>query len=468
MTRQMPSPVFWEPMATRDGRLLVGRFGRAFDLTWNNARTGSTVTGRYDLAYSLIEDGFDDCDVQGWQQFYPIAYAPYDPRMQGNYGIAAFPFRSGQGEPISETTDYGGTYPWVDHDGNNVFMTTLSTSLNEEADQYPHRCVPGEGCIDNENDSSLKGLSVAGLWTQGRLVHIDNMLNNTDFGLPIDPAGHRMVRLYENSDGTPMEVRVGAGGRHKDTDYPALKGRTGNTAIADSVQSLFNHREELRTRSPRDVVWLVSNGKSTDEFAFDDYMNPDSFIVSSMIASVSQRSDSGLRYKNGRGGSDIELQNAAGALSERWITPAYGLVRQGTGRAEAVALGGIHGRGLWLDGVNEVSYDIQSQPRNPQDSDWYVSIFVDSRFADDGVLRNLIRYPDGTGLALEGRKNLVFLRDNGNTVSNTVTLPAVLPTSDWAHIALQLSDRNRQITVYHNGFAFNTFRIEDESIRTAA
>ncbi len=457
----LPGPVFWEPMATSDGRLLVGRLGNALDFTWRNERTGSNVTGNYDLAYSLLEDGVEDCDVQGWQRFYPIANAPYDSRMQGNYGIAAFPFRSGQGEPISETTDYGGTYPWVDHEGNNVFMMTLSSMLSEEADQYPHRCVPGEGCINNENDSSLKGLSVAGLWTQGRLVHIDNMLNNTDWGLPLDPAGHRLVSLYEQSDGTPVEVRVGAGGRHKDTDYPVLKGRTGNTAIVDSVQNFFNHRKEMQTRSPQDIVWRISNGKATDEFSFDDYTNPDGFIVSNMIASVSQRSERGLRYNNGRNGSDVELQNAASAVPERWVTPPYGLVRAGTGRAESVALGGIHGRGFWLDGTNEINYDIQSQPRNPKDSDWYVSIFVDSRFADDGARRNLIRYPDGTGLALEGRRDLVFLRDNGETISNTLTLPAALPNTGWAHIALQLSDRNRQITAYHNGFAFSTFRIEE-------
>nr|MBX2883737.1 LamG domain-containing protein [Granulosicoccus sp.] len=453
----LPGPVFWEPMSTRDGRLLVGRLGHRTDVTWNNEHAGTTETGRYDLAYSLLEDGASDCDVQGWQQINPIAYAPYDPRMQGKYGIAAFPFRSGQGEPISATTVFGGTYPWVDRDGDNVFMTTLSTSLGEQAGQYPHRCVPGEGCIDNDDTARLKGVSVAGLWTQGRTVHIDNMLNNTDWGLPLDPAGHRMVTLYEQSNGTPVEVRVGAGGRHKDTHYPDLKGRTGNTSIIDSVENIFNHQKELQPRSPRDVVWLVSNGKATDELIFDDYMNPDGFIVSNMIASVSGRR---LLYQDGRFG-DIQLQNAAGALPDRWRTPSHGLLREGTGRAEAVALGGIHGRGVWLDGTNEVSYDIPSQPRDPKESDWYVSIFLDSRFADDGVLRNLVRYPDGTALALRGRSDLVFLRDNGNTVSNTVTLPMVLPTTGWAHIALQLSDRNRQITVYHNGFAFNTFRIDD-------
>ena len=453
----LPTPVLWEPMATRDGRLFVARLGYRTPLTWNNEQAGTTETGEYDLAYSLLEEDADDCDVRGWQRIYPIAYAPFDPRMQGKYGIAAFPFRTGQGEPVSATTVFGGTYPWVDRDGDNVFMTTLNTSLGAQANEYPHRCVPGEGCINNDDTSRLKGVSVAGLWTQGRTVHIDNMLNNTDWGLPLDPAGHRMVTLYEQGNGTPVEVRVGAGGRHKDTDYPLLKGRTGNTSIIDSVEHMFNHRQEMQPRSPADVVWLVSNGKATDELVFDDYMNPDGFIISNMIASVSGRR---LLYQDGRFG-DIQLQNAAAALPDRWRTPAYGLVREGTGRAEAVALGGLHGRGLWLDGANELSYDIASQPSNPQESDWYVSIFVDSRFANDGVLRNLVRYPDGTALALRGRSELVFLRDNGNTVSRTVTLPSVLPTTGWAHLALQLSDRNRQITVYHNGFAFDSFRLDD-------
>jgi len=72
----LPSSVSWEPMATRDGRLFVGRFGRKFDVTWFNERTGSDTTGKYDLVYSLLEDDAADCDVQGWQRFYPIANAP--------------------------------------------------------------------------------------------------------------------------------------------------------------------------------------------------------------------------------------------------------------------------------------------------------------------------------------------------------------------------------------------------------
>lgn len=460
----LPSPVFWETTVTSDGRLLVGRFGRRNDWTFINARTGQPFTGRYDMVYSLIEDGAEACDVRQWQRFFPIAHAPYDPRMKGKYGIAAFPFRGGEGRPVPETVDFGGTYPWIDREGNNLFMTTLSMELSEQGSAYPNRCLPNTVCLDRENDSSLKGDAVAGLWTQGKLVHMDNLLNNIDWGLPIDPAGHRLVTMYESADGSAVEVRAGSGGRNKIHEYRALRGRTHNSAIQDSVQSLFNHHAELRPKSPRDIVWLMSNGKATDELVFDDYIDPDGFIVSSMIAALGLRSNASVRYNNGyssRSGfsEDVHLQNAATGRSDRWQIPAFGLVAAGTGRAEPIALGGIHGRGFWLDGDNEIRYLIESQPQDPANSDWYVGIFIDSRFANDNGQRNLIRYPDGSALRLDGRRDLLFVLDNN--VVKRLRLPQTLPQTGWAHLALNLSDRNRNITVLHNGYALESFRIDE-------
>jgi len=147
----MPSPVAWEPMATRDGRLFVARFGKRYNVPWFNERTGKNVEGKYELVYSLLEDDAADCDVRGWQQFKPIANAPYDSRMKGKYGIAAFPFRSGQGETISETTDFGGTYPWVDRGDSKrpVSGGTLDTgpagSLRQYAKQHRFWITLGSG-----------------------------------------------------------------------------------------------------------------------------------------------------------------------------------------------------------------------------------------------------------------------------------------------------------------------------------
>jgi len=229
----------------------------------------------------------------------------------------------------------------------------------------------------------------------------------------------------------------------------------------DSVQSLFNHDAQLFPRTPRDVVWHMSNGKATDELVFDDYLNPDGFIVSSMMASLSDRYP---RYNNGFSrntgfSEDVHMQNAATAVPERWRIPKFGRVAAGTGRVEPIALGGIHGRGFWLDGSNSIRYSVPDQPRDPANSDWYVSLFVDSRFADDGQQRNLIRYPDGTSLSLEGRSDLLFM--NSGTVMQRVSLPQTLPRAGWAHIALNLSDRNRNISIFHNGYTIQTIRLDD-------
>jgi len=456
---EMPSPFLWEIATTSDGRLLVGRIGY-LTMSFINARTGREVTGRYGTVYSMLEDGADACDVTQWKRYFPVAHAPYDPRVNERYGFAAFPFRTGEGEFISETSNIGGTYPWIDREGNNLFMTTLTSSLAEQSSAYPNRCVPGTDCLTRENHDRLKGNAVLGLWTQGKLVHFDNMLNNTDWGLPVDPDGHRLVTMYEARDGSAVEARAGSGGRFKTRDYPNLKGRTNNTAIMDSVQTLFNHDPELVQRHARDVVWHMSNGKASDELVFDDYLNPDGFIVSSMMASLS---GTGTRYQDGfvRGSgfsADVHLQNAATALPNRWRIPPFGLVRSGTGRVEPIASGGINGRGFWLDGSNEIRYDIEDQPSDPADSDWYVSLFVDSRFDDDSSRRELIGYPDGTHLALAGRSSLLFMRNDD--VLEQFELPVSLPSAGWAHLGFNLRNQNRDIDIFLNGFLAGSIRID--------
>lgn len=458
---ELPGPVFWEPVVTADGRLLVGRLGAQGELTFFDQQTGQNHTAHYDMVYSLLEEGADACDVRRWTQFYPVAHAPWDSRMKGNYGIAAFPLRSGEGELINAAENIKATYPWIDREGNNLFMTTVSSRLREQANIYPNRCLPNRDCLDNEADGRHKGNAVFGLWTQGKTVHFDNLLNNTDWGLPLNPDGHRLVTMYEQPDGTEVEIRVGSGGLFKNHHYPDLQGRTENSAILDSVQSLFNHRDELKPKTPRDVVWLVGNGKSTDELAFDDYLNPDGFIVSNMMASLSR----GYPWHNdgSEGGfsiaRDVHLQNAAGSVPERWNTPAYGLVRRGTGRAEPIALGGVHGRGFWLDGNNEISYAIEDQPNNPADSDWYVGIFIDARFEDDGVRRNLILYPDNSSLALEGGSRLLFMQ--GDQILRNVALPDAIGNDGWSHIGVNMDDRNRNIQVLVNGYPLQRFRLEE-------
>lgn len=468
-----------EPAVTSDGRLLTARLGRA-PRDWTNPETGETLTRPYDLVYFQLPDDAAPCDVTGWTQFNPMSHAPYDPRMVARYGLAAYPFRDTEGNPIPDGEDIGGTYPWVDREGANVFMTGVHGTIAEQSEaRFPRRCVV-TGCENlRENIDWDRGFMVAGLWTRGKLVLLDGMINNLDWAVGVTPAAHWLVDLYRAADG-PVEVRFGAGRfidamRNAGGPYPA--GYTHNANILDSLQQLFNYRPEARPISPHDVVWIMSTGVATEEIAFDDYLNANALIVSNMQASITQLEHGGERlgiprHHNGQirtllnpgspllpiyrldpdADEDIHLQNAATSL--RWRVPAYGLVRAGTARVEPVALGGIEGRGLWMSGEAEIVYALPPQDRDVLAHDGYVALFVDPRATDDGP-RGLLRFPDGSEVRLSGRSAVQYLA--AGSVLHEVALPA---SEGWLHLALELRNGNRDVTLLVDGYAFDRFRTD--------
>ena len=490
-----------EPMITRDGRLLTGRIGIIPLRTWTNPETGETRTELYDIMYSQLPDDADPCDVTGWQDFHPISHAPFDSRMKGRYGIAAYPFRDGEGNLVPDGSEIGGSYPWVDETGANLFLTAVPERLADQPDGvFPARCAV-DGCEGEqafvEPESHDVGFAVAGLWTHGKLVMLDGLINHTDWQVPVDPDGHSFVELYRTPENAPVEVRVGSG-RALGRQTPS--GFSGNPNILHSIENLFNHQQNLHALTPRDVVWVMSTGVSTDEVDFDDWLNPDGFIVSNMQPSITPEFyllggetiggiAAFMRYHNGKRWTperrydlDIHIQNAGTALPDRWAVPPYGLVRAETGRIEPVALGGIRGKGFWLDGENAVEYEIPVQPRNVADHDWYMGIFVDPR-SEDRTPRELLRFPDGTGVWLVGRNEvqyrargqqptpLLALRGAAGPLLGSARRPSSrsrpnllrsveLPTrsdTGWVHLGWNLTNGGREAVLFVDGFAFDRF-----------
>lgn len=466
-----------EPAVTIDGRLLTGRWGRA-PRSWTNPNTGESMIRPWDLAYSVLPEDAEPCDVTGWTEFHPMSHAPYDPRMVDRYGLAAYPFRDSEGEPIPDGEDLGGTYPWVDREGANVFMAAVPGRLVEQSEEkFPRRCVH-EGCEGFlENTDWDRGFMVAGLWTHGKFVHLDAMINNMDWAVGVTPASHFWVDLYRDAQGEPVPVRFG-GGRFIDSvryaGGPYPPGYTHNANILDSLQHLPNHVPEARPVTPRDVVWVMSTGIATDEVAFDDFLDPNALIVSNMQGSITQvytddgRSTSFPRYWNGQlrrltlnipvAGAfvlepdvddEVHVQNAATSLD--WNVPPYGHVEAGRGRIEPVALGGITGKGFWMSD-SEITYPIPAQDRPVDESDWYAGVFLDSR-ADEA--RVVARFPDGTALHLERTDTVRYVVDG--TIVREVSIP---PSDGWFHLGLELRDRNRHVTLVHNGFAIDRFESE--------
>ncbi len=481
------SPELTEPAVTTDGRLLTGRLGRV-PRAWTNPNTGETLRRAYDLAYAVLPAGSEPCDVTGWTEFHPMSHAPFDPDLQGRYGIAAYPFRDTEGRPIPDGEDLGGTYPWVDREGANVFMAGVVGRIAEQSETlYPRRCVvPGCESLE-ENLDWDRGFMAAGLWTHGKLVHLDGLINNLDWTVGVAPDAHWMVDLYRDASGEPVPIRFGAGrfiGENRGGAYPP--GYTHNPNILDSLQNLPNHAEMARPVTPRDVVWLMSTGVATDEIVFDDFLDPEAFIVSNMQASITQHygedgaSLSIPKHWNGQvrtfdadvtllqinvvpatlhpdEAEEIHIQNAATSLT--LDVPAYGVVDAGTGRAEPVALGGIHGRGFWLAGVNAIRYRVPPQPRDVVERDWYVGIFVDGR-ATDGASRSLLTFPDGSAIRLIDDTVVQYVLDGEER--HRVDLP---PSRGWRHLGVRVRDANREITLLHDGFGLDRHRTEEPLFR---
>lgn len=479
---------FFEPMTTVDGRLLVGRFGDSRH-TWHNDRTGADVTGTYDIVYAAAPPNAAACDVRAFTRFKPISHAPYDPAMKGRYGIASYPFRDSEGTPIADGAELRTTYPWIDRQGNNLFSLSVGATAyywdstrSVVATRFPLDCVPGTGACTHattqadlanyENNGNTRGLTVMGLWTHGKMVLLDGVLNNTDFGLMRADGLQRMVSLYQPGTGPrgdePGAVRVGSGRDNSRDAVPA--GQARNTTLVDSQENLYNHNVRARPLTWRDVVWQINSGKGSAEIAFDDYLDPHAFIVSEMNASLSWdggvagmpdyhdgfewvgRSDTGRGYTR-----EVRLQNAATTEARRWSVPAYGRV---TGaRIEPVALGGIEGRGLYLDGRARVEYDVPAQVFTPVDAvSWYVSVFVDARMPDDGAARRLLTFPDGTAIDVLGRRQLVLRRADG-TAAATYPLPADRPLGyrAFTHLAWVVKSGGAVVDVYLDGLRWKTW-----------
>ncbi|MEZ4266540.1 MAG: hypothetical protein R3F39_09190 [Myxococcota bacterium] len=471
-----------EPAVTQDGRLLTGRWGRA-PREWTNPETGVTLLRPYDLAYSVLPDGAAPCDITGWTRFHPMSHAPYDPQMVGRYGLANYPFRDSEGQPIPDGEDLGGTYPWVDREGDNVFMAGIPGRIVEQSHTaYPRRCVT-PGCESYlENTDWDRGFLVAGAWTHGKFVLLDAMINNQDWAVGVTPAAHWMVDLYKDTDGQAVPVRFGAG-RYIDAirtiGGPYPPGYSHNANILDSLQNVLNHTHAARPVTPRDVVWLMSTGVATDEVAFDDFVDPNAFIVSHMQASVTQiYTDDGEslafpRYWNGqlreltiplplpevyvlRPGveAEVHVQNAATSLD--WKVPAYGLVEPGLARIEPVALGGIKGKGYWSSGEAPVRYAVPSQERPISGVAWTIGLFVDSR-GGDSENRALMTFPDGSAVHLVGRSRLRY-RVAEVPVHEVILPEALIGDSGWVHLGWRVRPGHRDVTLLVNGYALDRFQ----------
>ena len=505
----------FEPNVTGDGRLIVfrasgtpgqGGGAEALQLRRWVDNEGVEHLDQFDIvyAYNPPDSGFPPCDPRGWSNLRPISYAHYDAPVRERYGFAKFPFRSPEGESFRPGQETGMTYPWIDSRGTNLFFTSeyrlpvsdeTTFATNEDFEmaqtaaapldgttarlsglhsQLPvslpgqrpplmlpaaHiKPVPGgcDGCRDTtptEHASSTRGVGVAGLWTEGKMVILDGMMNTTDFGYLGFEEGHRLLRLYHGTGGV---VRVGNGRTNTDTletddldTYWPL-----NDSIIESHENRFNFLAEYRPAAPQDVVWTMNNGRAQSEVVFDDFMDPAVLILSNMTASYSHNPLGPIKWlvpnTGDRANRPFRLQNLATGLA----VPPYGAVigdtSKGT-RIEPVALGGIDGKGFWLTEGAGVRYTVAANlPSSSGGSGAYYGIFIDPRMAlEPGATRRLLTTPQGT-VDVVGTPSGLQLMLSQDAWTKRIDLGPLLAQRQWLHLGLERLGTT--LRLYANGF----------------
>jgi len=505
----IPGPSFYghltnSPSITADGRLFVAKLGRSLV----DPNTGDPREP-LDIVYAVSSETDAPCDVTKWTTLHPISHAHWDPNMNNRYGIAFHPLRDPHGDEVPDGKDLQVSYPWIDRTGANLFFTSIQSTLFNQLNpnpitlgpigaRYPNRCLPGvttcqnpmslfgpSGVIDFEETENFRGTGVAGLWTHGKMVLLDSAINNIDYGLNRADVDQRELSLYgSDTSNTDYWVRAGTG---KYPGGPAPENSTVNTSFVDSLENLFNWDDAMKPLAVRDVVWILNTGKASAELVFDDYLDPNALIVAEMSGALGRDSATNaisLRYydgfnQQGQGvlntGVPREVRFQNSATARRWDPPRFGAAHGGV-RLEPVALGGIEGKGAWLDGVGDaISFTIPDQslaqpPKVISEHPWYLSLFIDPRFHDDGVRRKLFTFGSHDGIVLVGRSAIEYENASGQ-VLHSIDISSLLHPIDacdplqslgasdvapargaWSHLAFVLDYPQNRTRLYVNGY----------------
>tara|TARA_Y100000768_G_C23991135_1_gene693268 strand:- start:5733 stop:8732 length:3000 start_codon:yes stop_codon:yes gene_type:complete len=481
--------VIKEPVFTADGRLMITRIGKNVKHRWSvqDGLTWSPNNGsEYENVYFAAGPDDNPCDVSKWETMQPFSYAYLDPKLnrfancsgpkcEKRYGFAAYPLRDGENNIIPAGVDMGGSYPWISKSGAMVAFTLQESELAKSG--LPYSCVSNEeNCNKNFEFANVgRGFAMAGLWTKGKAVYIDGLINHIDFGLRGEERFHQYAYLYDYmKDGQAKSLGVAIGnGRMpkgtKDKDYYTPLHSAGNVNFIDSLENLFNDQPFMKPQGFADVIWQMNTGAVSSEVYFDDYLNLNTFISSPMTAStkLSPRNETVniMRYQNGViEDTQKHLANDAAASLDHWEVPKAGELK-GRGRIEPVALGGVHGRGLWLTSQGQVDYSYKVDSKdNVKNLDLknhpiYMGIFLDPRFSNDNKPRTLLQFSDGSHIKLQGRHTFVFERNGEVLASEKVPYldynnEQRLPYKKWSHLGFSFNPNRTFIKIYLNGLFY--------------
>ena len=239
------------------GRLLVMRIAGGVP-----AASLNLPESKYNIVYSFTTSNPSfKVDPTKWTAIHPISHAPYDSRINTELGFALKPFRDAAGNEIPDNREFGATYPWIDPDAKNLFFTVIGDILKHRGKTFgtmvngvytPNPNINSESRFPNsptfsgqihstaaEDFGPTRGVSFVRLWSNGKIVTIDNLNNDMDYQIDGNYFS-RNVRLYQNVDSTWKNLVLG-GGR---VNGPDILGDVDNTGFIESMQNTYNYNQE--------------------------------------------------------------------------------------------------------------------------------------------------------------------------------------------------------------------------------
>lgn len=512
-------PKFAESIVVGDGRLLLFRLGSASGIKLSDGRPADPTN--IDIVYSNYKV-FDEnnkrteqCDVTKWTpaNTHPISHAYYDKvnNMRSRYKFARYPLRDNLGQLVRDGQDIGGSYQWMDRDAANLFFTAggrdgfynqlrsgsiLTPYLEPSESSYPVPRSQPDIDLFEELGSNTSLIYVAGFWTQGKMILLDGLINNADYNVRIADRNisgteipvQRKWQLYSNPPiDQPFENIGGVRelGDAFDTNmyHPHL---TPNSSFLGSIENRFQYRENMKPVTPKDLVWHFGSTRQSEEIAFDEYVSPYVLINAEMTAASSAvpTFKASLNYYDGLlNGQKVDqlatpqvLSPSAGQLYfQNAVSQPINFFRPprmgepiGNIRMEPIAKGGIHGKGLWLNGNAGLKFSIPEQTGMTfpiANAPLYISVFIDPREEDLRIKEHpllsltsgekilLAKTVMGTGFVYD----TVVLRDAVGTKISELKLDNFgLRNQKWVNIGIKLS-KDFLPTLYLDGFYFKRF-----------
>ncbi|WP_028023294.1 hypothetical protein [Enterovibrio calviensis] len=516
---QRPNSYF-EPNVTADGMLYLVRFTRGNGLAWD--LEGDPGQGSERVIYTYNAENNQPCDVEAWaKRPFPVTHAFFDEAINQKYGFAQYQMRDPEGNFFLDGERSRGAYPYLGLRGEMLFMEYGDDTLHYTDEsgnlksRYPTSC--GDPTSTNlcrldqqanpvqyirryEITQADRAVVAVGLWTHGKMVELDNLINHHDYGMNDENYQHLNVGLYEPNTGegdspvnTEGKVLLAANKikRRQSTNAPDhLNYDIITGAQLGSMEHRFNYLPNMRPITPRDIVWQMSKGNGvTTEMAFDDFIDPNVMIYAPMNTTFVKQGVDDIVHQNGFGFSEngggkgftetVHFQNAATAdrdarasdpnLRPQFFNiPEYG-VGIGSMRIEPVAMGGVKGKGAWLDGTNEgISFNVERQNRSVQNDIWYYGVFFDPRSNRESRLLTL---PNKAYVTVDVGRGLIKLKKrNGNVVQALSLSQEVLKQKNWTHLGLKVYPS--RIDIFINGnlvqrvtrLAARDFRLKDRDL----